>query len=478
MSRIIYGLLWKFIERTNIQIVSFVVSIILARILEPTDYGNVAIVMVFISLASVIVDGGLNSALIQKKDSDVVDFSTIFYSTLVLSALVYSTLFIVAPWIGKFYGNLELVKIIRVLGITIFCGALNSIQNAYSSKKLLFKKQFCCSFLGVVISGIVGILLALSGAGLWALVFQYLSLSLITMIAMWLTVNWRPKLVFSKKSFNSLFNYGWKIFFTNMITSLFENVRSLIIGKVYNSANLAFFDRGKSVPSIVMDNVNASIQSVMFPVLSERQDNIYDIQNLMRKSIRMSSYIIFPLLIGLLVIAEPLIVVLLTEKWLGAVPYVRIFCVALILMPIQNINIVAIKAIGDSAIILKLEAIKKIIEIIILIISITISVQAIAWGVVICNCVSLFINLYPAKRMFGYGYLQQFADAAMPLVLATVMGGIVFLLKYLPIGSVLLLFLSILIGFVVYVTFSIITRNSSFYYIIASLKETLLRLRN
>lgn len=455
------------------QVISFVVSIILARLLEPADYGNVAIVMVFISLANVIIDGGLNSALIQKKNADIIDFSTIFYTTLVLSVIVYSALFFVSSWVGAFYGNIELVKIIRVLGITLFCGAVNSIQNAYLSKKLLFKKLFFCSFLGVVISGIIGIILALSGAGLWALVFQYLSLSITTMIVMWLTVKWRPKLVFSFERFSSLFNFGWKIFFTNIIMSLFENVRSLIIGKVYNSSSLAFFDRGKSVPSIVMDNVNASIQSVMFPVLSERQDNLDDIKNLMRKSIRLSSYVIFPLLVGLLVVAEPLVNVLLTEKWLNAVPYVRIFCVALIIMPIQNVNIVAIKAIGNSALILRLETIKKIIEVVILILSVKINVQAIAWGVVIYNFISLFINLYPAKKIIHYGYFQQFSDAAKPLLLSIIMGGSVLLLKLLILSPLLLLLLSTIVGVIVYVVISIISRDSSFYYIIDSFKKNI-----
>lgn len=472
-SKIIYNLLWKFFERTCVQVISFVVSIILARLLEPADYGNVAIVMVFISLANVIIDGGLNSALIQKKNADIIDFSTIFYTTLVLSVIVYSALFFVSSWVGAFYGNIELVKIIRVLGITLFCGAVNSIQNAYLSKKLLFKKLFFCSFLGVVISGIIGIILALSGAGLWALVFQYLSLSITTMIVMWLTVKWRPKLVFSFERFSSLFNFGWKIFFTNIIMSLFENVRSLIIGKVYNSSSLAFFDRGKSVPSIVMDNVNASIQSVMFPVLSERQDNLDDIKNLMRKSIRLSSYVIFPLLVGLLVVAEPLVNVLLTEKWLNAVPYVRIFCVALIIMPIQNVNIVAIKAIGNSALILRLETIKKIIEVVILILSVKINVQAIAWGVVIYNFISLFINLYPAKKIIHYGYFQQFSDAAKPLLLSIIMGGSVLLLKLLILSPLLLLLLSTIVGVIVYVVISIISRDSSFYYIIDSFKKNI-----
>ena len=255
--------------------------------------------------------------------------------------------------------------------------------------------------------------------------------------------------------------------------SLFENVRSLIIGKVYNSSSLAFFDRGKSVPSIVMDNVNASIQSVMFPVLSERQDNLDDIKNLMRKSIRLSSYVIFPLLVGLLVVAEPLVNVLLTEKWLNAVPYVRIFCVALIIMPIQNVNIVAIKAIGNSALILRLETIKKIIEVVILILSVKINVQAIAWGVVIYNFISLFINLYPAKKIIHYGYFQQFSDAAKPLLLSIIMGGSVLLLKLLILSPLLLLLLSTIVGVIVYVVISIISRDSSFYYIIDSFKKNI-----
>lgn len=464
---IISNFLWKFFERIGFQAISFILSMILARILLPSDYGNIALIMVFISLANIIIEGGFNSALIQKKDCDELDYSTVLWTTVGFSTIIYILLYICAPYIGIFFGNILLCKILRVTSLILFAGAINSVQSAYLTRLLLFKKIFICSFISMIISAITGISLAYYGYGIWSLVIQQLVLSYTTLIIMFLCVDWKPKLEFSFDRLKTLYDFGWKIFATNLITSVFTNIRSLIIGKVYTASNLAFFDRGRSIPSLAMDNINSSIQAVLFPVLSRSQDKKMQIKNMMQKSIKLTSYLIYPLLIGLLVVSKPLIIVLLTDKWINAVPYLQIFCISYILMPIQNINMVAIKSLGYSSVLLRLEIIKKIIEIIILIISAYINVIAIAWGVVIYNFISIFINLYPTTKYLGYHYSEQLRDTTPSLLISILMGGLLFLLKSaITTTPIMNLIILTFLGVMIYILLSTIFKIQSFYYVL------------
>lgn len=468
---ILSSFIWKYLERSSVQIVSFIVSIILARILSPEDYGSIALVLVFINISSVFIEGGLNSALIQKKNCTKEDYSSIFYISMLVALAVYILIFFFAPFFGHFYRNSELCIVLRVIGIGLFFNVVNSIQNAYVSKQLLFRKLFVSSFAGVLVSAIIGISMAYYGYGIWALVVQYLVSSFSIMVVMWFTVKWRPVKILSIQRFKSLFQYGWKIMVTNMTISLFTNIRSLIIGKVFTPSALAFFDRGKQFPSVIMDNIIASIQSVMFPVLSYEQDSLIKIKSMMRRSITISSYLIFPLLTGLLVISKPLVIVLLTEKWIEAIPFIRIFCIALILMPIQNINMVAIKSIGYSDITLKLELVKKILEVSILIITVFISVKAIAWGVVVYNFSCLFINLYPCKKLINYSYKEQLSDICPILFCSIAMGVGVYCLSFIPLGNLPLIVLSVVLGLLLYLSMSMIFKLETYQYIVSMIKN-------
>ena len=465
MPSVINSFVWKFIERIGTQSVSFVVSIILARMLMPSDYGYIAIIMTFISFANVIIEGGLNSALIQKKECDNIDYSTVVFVSILASTILYSILYFIAPYIGAFYNYNQLTAILRVLGIVLFFGAVNSVQNAFLVKNLQFKKLFYSSFSSVIVSAIIGISMAKIGFGIWALVAQNIALIFTTMIVMWFTVKWRPEFHCSFIRFKQLYSFGWKIFATNTIITIFLNIRSLIIGRVYSSSSLAFFDRGKSLPSIAIDNINTSIQSVMFPVLSMRQDSTDGVKQMMSRSIRVSSYIIYPILIGLIVIAEPLVKLLLTNKWLPAVPYVQIFCVANLFMPIQNVNMVAIKALGYSSIILNLEIIKKIIELTILIISVKINVIAIAWGVAIYNFICIFINLYPTKKILNYSYREQISDVTPPCLISVLMGVIIYPIQIYCDNTFITIILSITGGIIIYILISKLLNIDSYKYL-------------
>ena len=377
-GKIISSFIWKLLERFSSQAISLLVAIILARLLLPADFGVIAILVVFIELANVIIDGGLNTALVQKKEADDLDFSTILFVSLTLAGVLYLILFCVAPFIADFYNNQILTSVLRILSINLFLNSFNAIQRAYVSKHMLFNKLFYCNLAAILASGITGITMAYTGWGIWALVYQQIVYQVVLTITMWFIINWRPIIAFSRQRFKGLFNYGWKIFATNMIIAIYENIRSLIIGKIYQPATLAFFDRGKQFPNLIITNISISLQTILLPTFADIQDDRERVKLIMKKSIRIINFIILPLLTILAACAKPLIILLLTEKWLEAAPFMQIFCIAFMMIPIQSTNMSAIKALGYSGITLKVELIKKIIETIILIVSFLISVYAVA----------------------------------------------------------------------------------------------------
>jgi O-antigen/teichoic acid export membrane protein len=466
-------MIWKLLERFSSQLVSFVISIILARILMPTDYGIIAIILVFINIANVIIDGGFNTALIQKKDADQTDFSTIFWFCLLMAAVIYLILFLGAPLIASFYHKDVLTPVLRVLGLNIFLFSFNSIQRAYVSRRMLFQKLFYVNALAIILSGVIGIAMAYGDYGVWALVAQTLAGSFFCCFFLLFFIPWHPAFVFSKERFKGLFDYGWKIFVTNFIISFYDNIRSLVIGRQYTPDALAFFDRGRSLPSLLMTNVTASIDSVLLPTLSEEQDNTLRVKQMMRRSIGVSYLFVAPLLVGFIVVAKELVLVLLTEKWLPAVPFVQIFCIAFLLMPIQNINTIGIKSLGYSNIILKLEIIKKIIEAIILVVSFMINVYAVAWGVVLYNAICIAINLSPSKKLVNYGVCEQLRDVLPTLTAALLMGTIVYACGYLPFSNILLLLVQVVAGAATYFLTCILLKLDSFVYIIGYLKDVI-----
>ena len=468
-------MIWKLLERFSSQLVSFVISIILARILMPTDYGIIAIILVFINIANVIIDGGFNTALIQKKDADQTDFSTIFWFCLLMAAVIYLFLYFGAPLVASFYKKDVLIPVLRVLGLNIFFFSFNSIQRAYVSRRMLFQKLFYVNAIAIILSGAIGIAMAYGGYGVWALVGQTLTGSFFCCLFLSFFIQWHPTFVFSKERFTGLFDYGWKIFLTNFIISFYDNIRSLVIGRLYQPAALAFFDRGKSLPSLLMTNVTTSIDSVLLPTLSEEQDNTLRVKQMIRRSIGVSYLFVAPLLVGFIVVAKELVLVLLTEKWLPAVPFVQIFCIAFLLMPIQNINTTGIKSLGYSNIILKLEIIKKIIEAVILVVSFMINVYAIAWGVVLYNAICIAINLSPSKKLVNYGVCEQIRDVLPTLMAALLMGTVVYACGFLPFSNIALLFAQVVAGAAIYCLTCMLLKLDSFVYILGYIKDVLNR---
>lgn len=474
-GNVIKSFFWKLLERFSVQGLSLCITLVLARILSPSDYGTVAIITVFVNLANVIIDGGLNTALIQKKDTDSLDYSTIFFSSILLSIVLYALLYVTSSWIAEFYDIPELVDMIRILGVILVFEAVNSIQRAYVSKMMLFRKLFYSSFFALLVSGSLGIYMALNDYGVWALISQQMTCVLVTIIIMWFTIKWRPILAFSFERFKKLFDYGWKIFGLNFITTLYLNIRSLIIGKFYSPADLAFFERGHTLSSMVVQNINTSLQTILFPVLSNSQNDKVRIKSLVRRSTGMTCLLIFPALIGLISIAKPLVLLILTEKWLPAVAYIQIYSIAYMLFPVQVANMEAIKAMGYSGISLKLEIIKKVIETTILIISVFMGVIAIVWGVVFFNFVCLFINLYPSKKYLDYGVFEQVKDIIPTFLCAIMMGFSIYWIQYLPIHLLLILMLQMIMGVLVFGLFCYLSKNESFLYVKSLITEKLKR---
>lgn len=467
---VVSSLIWKFLERGGVQGIQFVLSIILARLVTPSDYGVIAILLVFIQIANVFIQSGFNTALIQKKDSDDIDFSSIFYLSLVIAAIIYVLFFFTAPLVSVFYKQETLTLFLRVISLTLFFGAVNSVQNAYVSKTMQFKRFFVSSMGAVTGSGVIGIVMAYKGFGVWALVAQQLSKDFLTCLILWFTVKWRPKLLFSFGRVRKLFSFGWKLLCSGILDTVFRNIYNLIVGKIYNSETLGVFNRGQQFPQVIATNLDGSIQSVMLPTLSSHNDNVEEVKRLTRRSISTSAYLLMPCMFGLAAIAEPLVKLLLTDKWLPCVPFLQLACFSYSIYPIHTANLTGINALGRSDIFLKLEIIKKLITIANILITIPLGIYAMAIGQVISGIISSFINAFPNKKLMNYSYIEQLKDLAPGFLCSILMGVIVWSLNFISLNVVLLLFIQIITGVFVYIVFSKMFKIETFSYIINTVK--------
>ena len=478
-AKTISGVIWKFGERVSAQAVNFIVSIILARLLLPEDYGLIALVTVFITICNKIVVSGFATSLIQKKDADNLDFSTVFYFSIAVAAVLYAGLFFAAPFIAEFYSaesDPELfIQVIRVMGLNLFIIAVNSVQQAYVSRTMQFRKFFFSTIIGTVVSAVAGIALAYMGKGVWALVAQNMILAVVNGIVLWFMVKWRPQLKFSFKRLKVLYSYGWKIFVASLIKILYTDLRSLVIGKVYTAADLAFYNKAQSFPQLIDTNVEGTIDSVLFPAISKKQSNVDDMRAMLRRAIKTTSYILMPLLAGLSAVAKPFIIILLTDKWAESIPLMQILAFSFVFAPVELENLQAIKAIGRSDIALKVEIIKKVVGVAILIASIPFGVTAIAVGMVISTTLSAIINAIPNKKLLGYTFKMQLKDILPSLLLSLVMFGAVYPVSLLNINVWLMLIIQVVAGAIIYIALSAIFKVESFKYILGLLKGFLKR---
>lgn len=457
--------IWRFAERCGAQGVSFIVSIVLARLLEPSVYGTIALVTVFTTILQVFVDSGLGTALIQKKDADDLDFSSVFYFNFTVCLILYLGMFISAPYIAKFYGDETLVPVIRVISLTLVISGVKNIQQAYVSRNMLFKRFFFSTIGGTIASAFVGIFMAYIGMGVWALVAQQLSNATIDTIILWVTVKWKPKRMFSWKRLKELLSYGWKLLVSALLETVYNNLRNLVIGKLYSSADLAYYNQGDKFPKLIVTNINTSIDSVLLPTMASSQDDSARVKNMTRRAIKTSTYIMAPLMIGLAFCSNTIVELVLTEKWLPCVPFLQIFCITYMFKPVHTANLNAIKAMGKSDIFLKLEIIKKIVGMSLLLSTMWFGVMAMAYSLLVSCVLSQIINSWPNKRLLGYGYLEQLRDFMPGVILAVVMGICVYFIGYINLPNIIVLIIQVIVGATIYIVMSIVFKLESFLYL-------------
>lgn len=474
-QKTVSGVFWRFGERITAQLITFIVSIVLARIIAPEQYGIIALTTIFINILNVFVTSGLGTALVQKKNSDDKDFSTMFYASIVLAIVLYVILFFAAPIVARIYHSDILTPLLRVMGLRMPIAAINSIQQAYVSKKMIFRKFFISTLFGTIISAVVGIYMAKKGYGAWALVGQYLTNCTIDTIVLFIVVDWKPKIYFSFKRFKSLFSFGWKIMVSGFIGTLFYHLKGMVIGKRYTSSDLAYYNKADQIPSLISNNVGLTIESVFFPTLSQLQDNKENVKKAARKMLRMSSYVLSACLLGLAAVAKPLILLLLTEKWLPCVPFIQVFCIQYSFNIFGSVNLQALKGIGKSNVILILEFIKKPLLLIIIVITMMISPFAMAIGGLVYDIIASLINAIPNKKYLNYTLKEQLSDIIPNLLLSGSMFGVVYLISFINMNTYLLLGTQILTGIIYYILASIVIKNECFYDILSFIKEKVRR---
>lgn len=463
-KKIVSNFIWRIAERSGAQLVMILVQIILARLLEPEVYGLVALITIFTSILQVFIENGMGNALIQKEDADDIDFSSIFYFNIAFCTLLYAVLYLCAPWIANFLGYSELTMAFRILSLTVLISGVKNVQQAYVARNLMFKKFFFSTLTGTVIAAIVGILMAYGGYGVWALVAQQIVNITVDTIVLWMTVGWRPKRSFSFCRVRELFSYGWKLMVSALINSIYHNMYQLVIGKVYSSADLAFYNQGRYFPYAIVENVNASIDSVMFPVLSKEQNRVEHVKAMTKKALQISTYVLAPLMIGLASVAPTLVELLLTEKWMKCVPFVQIFCLNYLIWPMHTINLNAIKAMGRSDIFIRLEIIKKVNGVILFILLMRYGIFALAWAQVIQSMINQAVNAFPNRKLLGYRYLEQLTDILPNIILAIVMGAVTYALQFISVPLVLKLLIQVSVGAGIYIVGSYILKFKAFLF--------------
>lgn len=470
-KKVLSNFIWRLMERSGAQLVQFVVSIVLARVLMPKQYGTVALLTAFITILSIFIDSGLCNALIQKKDADNKDFSTVFYVNMAFCVTLYILLFIAAPFIADIYNNPDMTAYLRVIGITLLVAGVKNVQTAYVSRNLIFKRFFFATLGGTIGAGIIGIIMAYTGFGVWALIAQSLFNNAVDTLILWLTVKWRPTKQFSFKRLKGLFSYGWKLLVSSLIDTVYNNIRTFIIGGKYSSDDLAFYDRGNQFPNVIVNNINLSIDSVLLPTMSKVQTDKAKVRAMTRRSIKVSTFLIAPLLMGLAFTATPVIRLILTEKWLPAVLFLRIFCITYMFYPIHTANLNAIKAVGRSDMFLKLEIIKKAVGITALLATLWISVEAMAYSLLFTTVTSMIINAWPNKKLLNYGYFEQLKDILPGIILAVVMGAMIFPIQFIGLPDIVTLCIQIPLGAVIYIFGAKLLRLDSMDYLLNTIKD-------
>jgi len=465
--KVFSSLFWVYLETISAQAVTFIVTIILARLLTPNDYGTIALVTVFVNIANVFVTSSFSYALIQKSDADDLDYQTMFWFNVAVSLLLFAILFGIAPSIARYYEIPILSPVLRILSIKIPLSAYNSIQLAKVSHELNFKKSFISTSGSTILSAIIGIVMAYMGYGIWALVSQVISNIVFNTVFLTTIVKWMPRFAFSFERLKPLINYGWKLLATGLMFTGYSELCKLIIGKRYSADELGYYDKGTQFPHFIASNVDSTINKVLFPALSNQQDDRTRLKDITRRSAKTSAYIMTPILFGLAITAPMVVHILLTDKWLPCVPFIQIMCFSWWLQPTQSCSVQGIKAIGRSDIYLKVEIIAKACGLLLLFFSIFIfdTTIAIACSMVCAQVIAVLLYGYYAERLLCYRIKEQLNDLLSSGSIGLIMALAVYLVGMVKINDILVLSLQVIVGAVVYVTLSYFLKMEAFIYL-------------
>ena len=470
-SKTLHGLFWSFCERFSEQGIQFVISIILARLLLPEQFGLIAMLTIFMAIAESFIDSGFGSALIQKKNATHADECSIFYFNILVGCLVAGLLCLAAPWIAAFYNQPILTMLTRVLSLNLIINSFGLIQSSLLTRHVDFKTQLKVSVIATLLSGIIGITMAYRGFGVWSLVAQSLSTNLFRTTLLWIFHRWRPALRFSLTSLRTMFAFGSKLLLSGLFDRFFQNIYSLVIGKIFTPAALGFYSRAQRLQELPVQNIQSSVSRVTFPVFSSIQEDKPRLKRGVRKALMTLAMVNFPMMIGLAVVAKPLVLVLLTDKWLPCVPYLQLFCAVGMLYPLQAINLNVLKAQGRSDLFLKLEIFKKVLVVVAILITYRWGILSLLVGQIVTSVLSYFLNTHYTGKLLRYPITQQIRDIMPSLILATMMGGAISMFHYVPISSdMLLLLVQIIAGILIYLLLCRLCHIPSFMEVIALAK--------
>lgn len=474
-TKVISNLLWRFFERFGAQAVNIVVGILLARRLGPGPAGDIAIVMAVITILRVFADSGMANALIQKKDPDDLDYSSVFFFNMGFSLLLYGLLFFASPFIAASYHDASYVPILRVLGLLVVVSGMYNVQQAYVAKTMQFKRFFFATLGGTLVSCALSITMAYRGFGIWSLVALHLSSFAVNTVILWFTVDWRPRWMFSLSRLKSLLSYGWKLLAASFLDTVYLQIYPLIIGKVHDRTELGQFDKGRNWPDQITQSINASIDGVLLPVLSAEQDDKTRVREMTRRAIKTSSFVMMPLMTGLAVCAAPLVHLLLEEQWMPCVPYMQVFCVIYAFYPLHTANLNAIKAMGHSDVFLKLEIAKKAVETLVLLFTVRFGVFAMALGQLFSSILAQLINAWPNRKLLDYPYLRQLLDMLPVILLSAAMGAAVWTVNLLGLPDLVTLLIQVPLGALIYVLGAWAMKLESFTFLLSTANNMLSR---
>ena len=457
-NKTVKGASWSFIDSIAGQGITFLVGLVLARLLTPEEYGLIGIIMIFIAVFNSIVDSGFSNALIRKNDAKYIDYNTVFISNLVLSVVLFGVLYISAPAISNFFNQPQLIPLLRVMGSIVIINAFAIIQRTILVKQVDFKTQTKVSLISSITSGVVGIGMAVGGLGVWSLVGQQISRQFLNSAFLWIYSRWYPKLQFSIQSFKELFTFGWKLLVSSLIDTIWKEIYQVIIGKCYSPVALGQYTRAQQFASICSSNLTTVVQRVSFPVLTSVQDDKERLKNGYKRIIKVTMLITFVLMLGLAAVAKPLVISLIGEQWLPCVPFLQIICLQMMLYPLHSLNLNMLQVQGRSDLFLKLEIIKKIIAIGPLLLGIFVNIYWMLGGSVLTGFIAYYLNAYYSGPFLNYSIKEQVKDILPSFGVAVAMAVPVFAMSFIQLNPFILLPLQIVAGAIISISICEVTK--------------------